>query len=113
MVSSESPVDKPSITSDDEFSRVEDVGLVSFGEAHPNVEFVVIVDSTLKVNYGILVMIDDDVLVRVLELQLSDHSLGELILNSVLIIAEVGDSLGQATDETKAGPRDHCDTSAL
>ena len=72
-----------------------------------------IVDSAHEVNFRILVMIDDDILVRELEVQLSNHSLGKLVLNSVLIVAKVGNDLGQATDETETGFRDRYEISAI
>jgi hypothetical protein len=66
-VTRETPVDEPALTSSGEGAGIEDVGFVSFRETEDaDVELKVIVAFTLEVDGGILVVVDDDILVGVL-----------------------------------------------
>jgi hypothetical protein len=63
-VTRETPVDEPALTSSGEGAGIEDVGFVSLREAEDaDVELKVIVAFTLEVDGGILVVVDDDILV--------------------------------------------------
>ena len=106
-VAGETPVDKSAITGSSEGAGIEDVRLVSFREAENSyVKLKVVVISCLEVDGGILIMVNDDVLVGELRVQLSDHSCGEGLLCSMLIIDELVDTLDDFLDELRS---DFCD----
>lgn len=58
-----------------------------------------------QVECRVLVMEDNDVLVRVLQLQLSDHALGKFVLCSFNVVQC---KVNQAFDKLCAGLYDHC-----
>ena len=60
------PIDIATITSQLEGAVVEDPYLVAVGEAQQKIEFVMRVDSVVKIVAGVLVVVDEHVLVRVL-----------------------------------------------
>jgi hypothetical protein len=101
------PVDEPAITSMSEGAGIEDVGLIAFCEVeYSKVKFKVVVLCILEVDSGILIMVNNDVLVGELQRQFPDHSGGEELLCGMLIISPFVDALDQFFDELCA---DSCD----
>jgi hypothetical protein len=102
-VAGEAPVDESAITGSGEGAGIEDVGFVSFCEAEEAyVKLEVVVVCTLKVDGRILIMVDDDILVREFQVQLPDHSCRERLLCGMLVINELVDTLDDIFDELRA-----------
>lgn len=103
-------VDEAAIARSSEGAGIEDVGLVALCEVeYSEVKLKVVVLCILEVDGGILIMVDDDVLVGELQRQLPDHSGGEELLGGVLVVSEVVDALDQFFDELCADSCDCCE----
>ena len=66
VITTISPIDIATITSQLEGAVVEDPYFVTIGEAQQQIELVMRVDSVIKIVAGVLVVVDEHVLVRIL-----------------------------------------------
>jgi hypothetical protein len=108
-VAGETPIDEPALTSSGEGAGIEDVSLVSLREAEDSyVKFKVVVVFALEVDSRLLVVVNDDVLVRELQVQLPDHASGEGLLRGMLVVDELDDALDHFVDELCADVGDCC-----
>jgi hypothetical protein len=67
----------------------------------------------LEVDGRLLVVVNDDVLVRELQVQLPDHAGGEGLLCGVLVVDELDDALDHFVDELGADVGDCCEGNQL